>query len=474
MSTTAASSQRPGVMARLMVAIPPEPPAEPFRYSTQLVVYVVALCVLSIALAVPTVRAPSNVAVLVLGGVAIFAIDRVRVRSFGGVRAPWSPSAFVQLAVSFAFGSVGALTAALVSTLAVAIRFRIGWFRAALNAAGFFLVNLAAWFVYHTLAVASSSNLWLTACAGIAGGAASYVVNSAVLCGVIPPTQDVSIRAFLRSTLGVVPNDLLYGLGAAGFSTFFAKGGAAYLVMWLAPVVSNQGFLVILARRTNEYVAERVELLRRIISAADDERARIASDLHDGPVAEFAGLTMQLGSIIEQLPSEIRPKVNEVIDGMTTANGNLRRGISELSPTDLDKPGRLRTEITEKLLAPLVESGIDVDASIPDVVPLARGGLELLHRVCVEALRNVQRHAHPKHVAVTVTVAGAGVALVIDDDGRGFSADDLARARANDHFGVRLLREKVEAAGGTFELESKPGAGAHLRVKLPVAVDAPE
>jgi signal transduction histidine kinase len=466
--------RRASPLTRLLAAIPPEPASAPITYSTQLVAYVVAICALALAVALITVRAPSDAAALVFGAVTIFALVLVMVRSFGGVSAPWSPTAFVHLALSLAFGPIGALTAAVAATIATAIRLRPGWFRTLLNLAELFLVNIAAYEVFHALTHEAGSHLWIVALAGIGAGAASYLVNGVVLAGAVSLSSRVSIWTFLRSTTGVIPYELAYGLGAAGFAHFSQEGGAPYLAMWLAPVVSIQGFLVMLAVRTNAYTAdrerharERVELLQRIITAADDERFKTASDLHDGPVAHISGLALMLSAAARDA-SDKSAAMEEVADELRKVQGELRSQIFALSPHDLDKPGRLREEVTKQLQT-LRERGVDVDIAIPDAVPLNRPALELVHRVCREALANVARHAHATHVAVALVVEGAEVILTIDDDGRGFSIEDVERRRAEGHFGTRFLAEKAEVAHGNFEVSSEPGNGSHVRLSLPAA-----
>jgi signal transduction histidine kinase len=360
-SSTASRTRWPGVLRRLVGSIPQEPAASAVRYSAPLVGYVVAVCTVALVMALLTVRTPADIATLALGATVIVALVLVMVRSFGGVSAPWSPTAFVHLALSLAFGPVGALVAAVAAAASMAIRLRTGWFRAVLNVANFFLVNVAAYTIFHALTHADHG-LWIVALAGISAGAASYAVNSVVLSGAVTlSSSGVSVWTFLRSTVAVMPYDLAYGLGAAGFSVFARAGGAPYLTMWLAPVVSIQGFLVLLAVRTNAHNAERelnarerVELLQRIITAADDERFRTAGDLHDGPVAHLSGLAYMLSAAGHE----------EVADELRTVQHQLRTQIFALSPHDLDKPGRLRDEI-RKQLEPLREQGVAVGVEIP-------------------------------------------------------------------------------------------------------------
>src|SRR5271155_3952112 len=184
-TTTVPSSRRPGVFVRLASVIPPEPASPQVSYSVQLVAYVAAIFALALVIALATVRASSDVPTLALGVVVIFALVLVMVRSFGGVSAPWSPTAFVHLALSFAYGPIGALCAAAAAAVAMAIRLRTGWFRATLNLADFFLVNVAAYAVFRALTRTAGPHLWLVALAGVCAGAASYAVNSVVLCGAI-------------------------------------------------------------------------------------------------------------------------------------------------------------------------------------------------------------------------------------------------------------------------------------------------
>jgi signal transduction histidine kinase len=466
---TSPPQRRSSLVARALATIPPEPAASPVRYSAPLVTYVAAICAVALAVALLTVRRPSDLATLVFGAVVIFALVLVMVRSFGGVSAPWSPTAFVHLALSFAFGPVGALAAALAATIATAIRLRPGWFRTLLNLPTLFLVNIAAYAVFQALTPTSGSHLWIVALAGLCAGAAAYAVNSVVLCGAIRLASGVPVWTFLRSTLSVIPFELAYGLGAAGFSLYFAVGGVPYLAMWLAPVVSIQGFLVMLAVRTNMHAADRERLLRRIVTGEEDHRAKSAADLHDGPVAALSGIVMLLGSIAAELPPDAQRTITDATEELQKTQRDLRTHIFALSPHGLEKPGRLREEVTTNQLRALHAHGVDVDVAIPDVVPLDRPALELVHRVCGEVLANVARHARATRVSVALVMEGGQVMLTVDDDGQGFSPDAVERQRSEGHFGTRFLAEKAEVAHGTFTIQSEPGKGTHARLSLPVA-----
>jgi signal transduction histidine kinase len=395
------------------------------------------------------------------------------VRSFGGVRSPWSPSAFVHLALTLSTGAVGALVASVAAACSTGARFHNGWWRSAFNFADYFLANMAALGVFRAVQHVSSKHLWIIA-AGAVAGVCCFLINYALLFAPVRMSAHTSLRAFIADAAEVLPHDIAYGIGAAGFTIYAGSDGAPLLVACLALVMSAAGVVLILAHRTNAHLEattrhaeERVELRGRIITAADAERAKIASDLHDGPVGDVTGLAMLLSTITTSFDDDAAT-IAEVRDVLDRVRRDLRTLTFQLSPHDLDKPGRLREEVAAQL-DQLAERGIAVENGIPDVVPLDRSGVELLHRVCREALTNTLRHANAKHVAVATTHNTANVVLTIDDDGRGFTAEDIARQRAAGHFGTRFLAEKAEVLRGSFECSPTPGAGTHIMLTLPIA-----
>ena len=471
---TRAPRPRTSPFARLRGAIPPEPAAPPVTYSPLLVAYAAALLLVAAVLAVITVRGPVDLGTMGVGAAAIVALDLVLVRSFGGVRGAWSPTVFVHLALAFSVGPTGALVSAVAGGAARTVRLRMTWIRIVVNVADFFLANLAALGVYRLMMRIPGEHASLALAGGAAAGATSYVVNYAILAIAVRLDSGMRVRSYLRTSLEVMPYDVAYGVGAAGFAQH--AGGVA-LVAWLVPVISLQGFLLVLARRTNaameereRHARERVELLQRVITVADAERTKAASDLHDGPVAHLSGLAMLLSAGAANV-ANVRTTMLEVSVELREVQRDLRSLIFQLSPHDLHEPGRMREEIVTKLLQPLQECGIETRVDVPDIIPLDRAGLELLHRVCAETLANIQRHAQAKHVDVALHADVNEVVLTIDDDGRGFSPDDVARKRADGHFGMRFLEEKAEVAHGSLAIASEPGRGTHVQLRLPIQRD---
>jgi signal transduction histidine kinase len=454
--------QRPSLIDRLRTVLPPEPPAPPVQYTAGLVAYVVGVCAVALAVATLTVRTLSDVPLLAVGAVAIVGLDLMRVRSIAGLQSSWSPSVFVHLALTLAVGAAGALTAAVAGSVATSIRLRTGWLRVAFNLADFFLANMAALAVFRLLRTVSHNDLWTVLAAGSAIGVATWTINYAILNVALRLDTGAPIIASFRDASSVVPSDIEFGMAASVLAISIPANGVAFLLGGLALVAGLQSRLL----RIAHHVRERIELLRRVITAAEDERFKTASDLHDGPVAHLSGLAMTL-SAIAQIVGDAR--IEEVADALREVLRELRTQIFALSPHDLDRPARLREEVEAKQLDALRSRGAEVVVSIPDTLPLDRAGLELVHRACREALSNVIRHAQAEHVDVAIAVQGAEVVLTINDDGRGFTVRDVERQRAQGHFGTRFLAEKAEALGGGFYLESNPGAGTSLTLRLPVA-----
>jgi signal transduction histidine kinase len=217
--------------------------------------------------------------------------------------------------------------------------------------------------------------------------------------------------------------------------------------------------------------AERRRLLERTLSVAEEERIRIAAELHDGPVQRVAQLGYGLervrlrlakgdidgaGELLERVQAETFDEVSE-----------LRGMMSQLRPPVLDQQG-LEEALRDRAAAVEKEHQVhcEVDASLDRRL---ESELEtVLYRVSQEALTNVVKHAGAKRVRLSLHRENGSVALEIRDDGVGF---DPARASGDAaHFGLLAMRERVEISGGTWELHSRPGQGTRIRAVLPLEV----
>jgi two-component system NarL family sensor kinase len=222
-----------------------------------------------------------------------------------------------------------------------------------------------------------------------------------------------------------------------------------------------------LARRIQVHQAARTELLRCAIEASDQERRQIAGELHDEVIQDLSGLAYALESEERRGP----PALQHVFTNARTMLQNnirtLRAMTSELYPPDLEELG-LNASLM-RLEAPLVERGIDLTVEIPETFVLDRDRAVLLYRVAREALVNVSKHSAARKVAIRVLQAGQRTEITVSDDGIGFNPSKL---RTEGHFGLRILGDTMQQAGGTFEVRSAPGAGTSVTAAFGEAAPA--
>jgi len=229
-----------------------------------------------------------------------------------------------------------------------------------------------------------------------------------------------------------------------------------------------------MARRLRTSLAERQTLLQRAINASEQERRRIARDLHDGVVQRLAAVTFSLSALGRRLASgnggdsaqsSTVPDITSAAGETRAAMRDLRTLIVEIAPPNLHAEGI--DNALRDLLEPLSQSGVGVSLEAPRDTALPPATTTLLFRVAQEALRNAGKHAQATHVEVRLRNHGDSVQLVIADDGRGFSPGDLDRQRRDGHVGLSLLRDLVADAGGALHVESHPGAGTRVSVEVP-------
>jgi len=205
----------------------------------------------------------------------------------------------------------------------------------------------------------------------------------------------------------------------------------------------------------------------RLLRSREEEQARLARDLHDGPVQLLVGLNMQLGLLLSSgdgtpLSEELRAIRNEVRRLLS----DLRQVCAELRPPMLDTLGlgaALRA-LAEEWRA---QHGQTVDLDLPPDAALRSlpGEVALnLYRVAQEALTNAARHATAERVGLWLRWDDGRLELVIEDDGHGFALPEaLHTLTAEGHFGMVGMQERVNLIGGELAIESAPGQGTTVR-----------
>ena len=226
-----------------------------------------------------------------------------------------------------------------------------------------------------------------------------------------------------------------------------------------------------LARRLRARQREREELLRRAIDASDLERRRIAADLHDSAVQRLAGVSISLAASANALRDD--EGVGDARDALGRAAAETRETIRELRTllVDIYPPTLQRSGLSaalDDLVATLRAAGIAVSLSVPDDLDLPDDTEALLYRVAQEALRNARAHGEASTVDVTVQAPGRAAVLCVVDNGRGFCPEEADQSRESDHFGLRLMHDLADHAGGTLTVLSSPGHGTLVRLEVPL------
>ncbi|MGI8655036.1 MAG: PAS domain S-box protein [Pyrinomonadaceae bacterium] len=221
---------------------------------------------------------------------------------------------------------------------------------------------------------------------------------------------------------------------------------------------------------------ERTQLLQRLVTAQEDERHRIARELHDQTGQYLAALMMGLKSLDDGAPSASRNSsdngggVKRLQELTGQFSKEMRNFALELRPTSLDDLG-LQTALANYADEWSERYGIAVDfhsngfikQRLPPHIETA------LYRIVQEALTNVLKHAEAKRVSLIMEYRGNRVLGVLEDDGRGFNVEAaLGAPVAERRLGLTGMRERIELVGGTLEIESSAGAGTTLVVRIPV------
>ncbi len=239
--------------------------------------------------------------------------------------------------------------------------------------------------------------------------------------------------------------------------------GETYNLVYLRDVTAR--------RRAEEDIRT---LSRRLIEGIEEERRRLAIDLHDEFGQALTALHMGVEALKDSLtdrPQE-RQRCEQLIATIERLADNVRNISSELRPDMLDHLGLVPT--VEWYIAEFRGrmSGVEVqftamgfgDRRLDSQVEI------VLYRILQEALNNVAKHARARRVTVRLTYSHPQVILLISDDGRGFDPQESG-AVGRRGVGLVSMKERAASVGGSIDIRSRPGKGTVIRVELPAAVE---
>jgi signal transduction histidine kinase len=224
-------------------------------------------------------------------------------------------------------------------------------------------------------------------------------------------------------------------------------------------------------RETEEIM---VDLSGRLINAQEEERARIARELHDDLSQKMALLSIEIEQLT-QLPSQAVPEIQtglrKILNGVQEVSAAMHRMSSELHPSKLDRLGlaaatsSLCMEISNRRNLQIDCKFKDVPGSLPRDISLC------LYRVIQESLQNVINHSGAGSASVHLQGSPSEIRLRVTDDGVGFRFHSVKRKRG---LGLPSMQERLRLVGGTMSIESQPMHGAQITAAIPLRAPDPE
>jgi signal transduction histidine kinase len=219
-------------------------------------------------------------------------------------------------------------------------------------------------------------------------------------------------------------------------------------------------------------MAKREALRRKLLHAQEEERRRIARELHDQMGQNLTALNVGLKSLLDrQSRSGLGSRVQRLQELATQTARDLHRVAVELRPAALDDLGLV------KAIRALTETwstryGIDVDFEAGQYQPASISSeIEtILYRIIQEALNNVAKHSGATRVALVLRRTADQVQVIIEDNGRGFDAHMAFQSgNGSNRLGLLGIQERLSTVGGNFKVESAPERGATLLVRIPIS-----
>lgn len=222
----------------------------------------------------------------------------------------------------------------------------------------------------------------------------------------------------------------------------------------------------------------RRQLLAREIKVQEEERRRIARELHDEAGQSLTGLIMSLDTIDQALSTgdpgstnhRVLAYVLEARDIASSTLQEIRHVIFDLRPTLLDDLG-LAAAVDWYVKTSLAKAGIHAEVKAEGLERHLSKKVEIvLYRIIQEAVTNVIKHAFAKECTVTLACADGTVEAAIEDDGKGFDGKRIT-SPGEEHLGIAGMRERARSLNGRFAIESRAGEGTRVQIRIPLPAE---
>jgi two-component system CheB/CheR fusion protein len=214
------------------------------------------------------------------------------------------------------------------------------------------------------------------------------------------------------------------------------------------------------------------ELVRKLVTAQEDERRRIARELHDQLGQQISALQLNLAAleIAAQSDTALQARVEQAQQIAAMLDHDVDQLAYELRPSGLDDFG-LHVALQQHVETWSQRHGIAAEVQIVDNHQRALPAEieSVLYRVVQEALTNVAKHADAQHVSVILEQRSNEARVIVEDDGKGFDPGAPLVGSTSHRLGLSGMRERVELVGGSVTVESEPGRGTTIYVRIPLS-----
>lgn len=279
----------------------------------------------------------------------------------------------------------------------------------------------------------------------------------------------LSFANALVAAMAFIQQQAIWG-GTMGWFLFLIPLSLSAALAWggLRPLKPNEAAAELAALKIPEEI--RQALLRQVgEAAAQEERNRLARDLHDSIKQQLFSINVGTATAQERWerdPEGARAVLADVRRSAKEAMVEMQALLHQLRPEALSSVKGFVEALREQCEALGYRSGAQVTVELGEEIPddrLPPGALEALFRIAQEVLANVARHARASHVRVGLGLQGEAVVLEVADDGQGFSPGAEVSG-----MGLRNLRERAESLQGTLKIASTPGTGTTVTVGIPL------
>ncbi|GAI25749.1 unnamed protein product, partial [marine sediment metagenome] len=260
---------------------------------------------------------------------------------------------------------------------------------------------------------------------------------------------------------------------------FPALGECGKWLHFTASPIRNSGGEIIGAIETLQDITEEKQLqenmrfyIQLITKAQEDERRRIARELHDDVASSLLLLIQRLDAIASSTPrlsTSLKNKLEDIYSHATAALENLQRSAQDLRPRIIDDLGLVAAlewmaeNLTKDYGIVTRVEVIGVERGLPDEVQL------LLFRIAQEALTNIRRHAEASRAWITLEFGEKKAVLIIKDNGKGFEMPQgMGGLASAGKLGLAGMQERTQLIGGSLRIQSEAGKGTTITIEVPI------